>query len=52
VARPARFEPTTSDRHAAIGWGMLSAAAYSVVLFGGRHLPAILPQSNNLHTLL
>ena len=23
-----------------IGWGMLSAAAYSVVLFGGWHLPA------------
>jgi len=35
-----------------IGWGMLSAAAYPVVLFGGVHLPAILPQSDNLHTLL
>ena len=35
-----------------IGWGMLSAAAYPVVLFGGVHLPAILPQSDRLHTLL
>jgi len=32
--------------------GMLSAAAYPVVLFGGWHLPAILPQSDSLHTLL
>jgi len=29
-----------------LGWGMLSA------LFGGVHLPAILPQSDGLHTLL
>ena len=35
-----------------IGWGMLSAAAYPVVLFGGVHLPAILPQSDSLHALL
>jgi cytochrome b561 len=35
-----------------IGWGMLSAAAYPVVLFGGVHLPAVLPQSDSLHTLL
>jgi cytochrome b561 len=35
-----------------IGWGMLSAAAYPVVLFGGVHLPAILPQSDRLHALL
>jgi cytochrome b561 len=35
-----------------IGWGMLSAAAYPVVLFRGWHLPAILPQSDSLHTLL
>ena len=35
-----------------IGWGMLSAAAYPVVLFGGLHLPSILPQSDSLHTLL
>ncbi len=35
-----------------IGWGMLSAAEYPVELFGGVHLPAILPQSDSLHTLL
>jgi len=35
-----------------IGWGMLSAAAYPVVLFGSGHLPAILPQSDSVHTLL
>ena len=35
-----------------IGWAMLSAAAYPVVLFGGVRLPPILPQSDRLHTLL
>src|SRR5580698_9469181 len=35
-----------------LGWGMLSAAAYPVVVFGSVHLPAILPQSDTLHTLL
>jgi cytochrome b561 len=35
-----------------IGWGMLSAASYPVVLFGGVHLPSILPLSPSLHTLL
>jgi cytochrome b561 len=35
-----------------LGWGMLSAAEYPVVLFRGWHLPAILPQSDSLHTLL
>ena len=35
-----------------IGWGMLSAASYPVVLFGGVHLPPILPVSDSLHTLL
>jgi cytochrome b561 len=35
-----------------LGWGMLSAAAYPVVLFDGVVLPAILPQSDSLHTLL
>jgi cytochrome b561 len=34
-----------------LGWGMLSAADYPVVVFG-LHLPAILPHSNGLHTLL
>jgi cytochrome b561 len=35
-----------------LGWGMLSAADYPVVLFGGLHLPMILPQSAGLHTQL
>jgi cytochrome b561 len=35
-----------------IGWAMLSAAAYPVVLFGSVRLPAILPQSDSLHALL
>jgi cytochrome b561 len=35
-----------------IGWAMLSAAAYPVVLYGGLHLPPILPQSDALHTRL
>ena len=35
-----------------IGWGMLSAAAYPILLFGGVTLPAILPQSDSLHALL
>jgi cytochrome b561 len=35
-----------------IGWAMLSAAAYPVVLYGGVRLPPILPQSDRLHTLL
>jgi cytochrome b561 len=35
-----------------LGWSMLSAAAYPVVLYGGLRLPAIVPQSDSLHTLL
>ncbi|QWW72252.1 cytochrome b [Rhizobium sp. WYJ-E13] len=35
-----------------IGWAMLSAAAYPIVLFGGVNLPPILPQSDTLHALL
>jgi cytochrome b561 len=35
-----------------LGWGMLSAAAYPVVLFGGIRLPSLLPQSDSLHTML
>ena len=35
-----------------IGWAMMSAAAYPVVLFGGVDLPPILPQSDRLHSLL
>ena len=35
-----------------LGWAMLSAGAYPVVLYGGLHLPAILPQNPALHTVL
>ena len=35
-----------------LGWAMLSAAEYPVVLYGKTFLPAILPQSDSLHTLL
>jgi cytochrome b561 len=35
-----------------LGWGMLSAANYPIVLLGGVRLPQILPQSEGLHTLL
>ena len=35
-----------------IGWAMMSAAEYPVVLFPGIHLPSILPLSASLHTLL
>jgi cytochrome b561 len=35
-----------------IGWAMLSASAYPVVLYGSLHLPPILPQSDTLRTLL
>jgi cytochrome b561 len=35
-----------------LGWAMLSAANYPVVLYGGLHLPMLLPQSDSLHTAL
>jgi cytochrome b561 len=35
-----------------LGWAMLSAAGYPVVVFGGVYLPAIAPQSDALHTWL
>ena len=35
-----------------LGLGMLWAAAYPVVLYGGIHIPPLLPQSDVLHTLL
>jgi cytochrome b561 len=42
-----------------IGWGMLSAAHYPIVLFGSLHLPWILPHNlllywvlRQLHTVL
>ncbi|MFT3730545.1 MAG: cytochrome b [Hyphomicrobium sp.] len=35
-----------------IGWAMMSAEAYPIVIFGGLRLPPILPQSDSLHTWL
>jgi cytochrome b561 len=35
-----------------IGWGMLSAAGYPIRIYPGFYLPAILPQSDALHTIL
>jgi len=35
-----------------LGWAMLSAAAYPVVIFGGVHLPSIVPLNPELHTVL
>jgi len=35
-----------------VGWGMLSAARYPIVLFGPIHLPPILPVSVGLYSAL
>ena len=35
-----------------IGWGMLSAARYPIVLFGSVHLPFILPHNAMLYAVL
>jgi cytochrome b561 len=35
-----------------VGWGMLSAARYPIVLFGSLHLPPILPHSVMLYAFL
>ena len=35
-----------------VGWGMLSAARYPIVLWGSVHLPFILPQSMALYSVL
>lgn len=35
-----------------LGLGMLWAAAYPVALYGGIRIPALLPQSDRVHTLL
>jgi cytochrome b561 len=35
-----------------VGWAMLSAASYPVVLFDGIHLPPLLPLNPQLHAIL
>jgi len=55
-----RFAATTSEKMMyammfampLIGWGMLSAARYPIVLYGPMHLPPILPHSPMLYAFL
>jgi len=35
-----------------VGWGMLSAGGYPIVLYGSLHLPEILPRDDQLHAIL
>ena len=35
-----------------VGWGMLSAARYPIILFGSLHLPFILPHNAMLYAIL
>ena len=35
-----------------VGWGMLSAGGYPIVMIGSLHLPPILPHSDSLYALL
>jgi len=35
-----------------VGWGMLSAGHYPIVMFGPVHLPAILPANPELYSVL
>ena len=35
-----------------IGWSMLSAGGYPIVLWGGVHLPPIMPHNDTLHAIL
>ena len=35
-----------------VGWGMLSAARYPIVLFGSVHLARILPQDDQVYAVL
>jgi cytochrome b561 len=35
-----------------LGWGMMSAAEYPIVLYGNIWLPPVLPRSTGMHTLL
>jgi hypothetical protein len=35
-----------------IGWGMLSAGGYPIVLYGSFHLPEYLPHHDELHSIL
>ncbi len=60
MPRVERFAATTSEMMMytmmfalpLIGWGMLSAARYPIVLYGPLHLPPILPHSPMLYAVL
>ena len=60
MARPERLAATASEYLMyglmfvlpLVGWGMLSAARYPIVLFGSVHLPFILPHNAMLYAVL
>jgi cytochrome b561 len=60
MARPERFAATASEYAMyalmftlpLVGWGMLSAADYPIVLYGPLRLPSILPHDLGLYALL
>jgi cytochrome b561 len=60
MSRMERFAATWSERLMytlmfalpLVGWGMLSAARYPIVLYGSIHLPPILPINATLYTVL
>jgi len=60
MARAERLAATTSELTMyglmfvlpLVGWGMLSAGRYPIVLYGSLHLPFILPHNAMLHAVL
>src|SRR5262249_38910621 len=60
MSRAERLAATASERlmygfmfvQPLVGWGMLSAARYPIVLFGPVHLPFILPHDALLYSVL
>ena len=60
MSRQERFAAMTSERLLyalmfalpLVGWGMLSAGHYPIVMFGAVHLPAILPANPLLYAVL
>ena len=60
MSRPERFVATASERLLytlmfalpLVGWGMLSAGHYPIVMYGSLHLPPILPSNPALYVVL
>jgi cytochrome b561 len=60
MSRPERFVATASERLLyslmfalpLVGWSMLSAGHYPIVMYGSLHLPPILPVNPALHAVL